>query len=581
MEDQRDSPSSRDSDPALVPNSPRKPGGWNAIAFILGNESFEKLASMSLIANITVYLRTKYNMEGIELVNVVSIWSGSSNITTLAGAFLSDAYLGRFLTLLFGSISSFLGMGMVALTAGIPDLRPTPCEGEPNCPESQSWQLAFLFSGLALLAIGSGGIRPCNIAFGADQFDTKTEKGRSQLKSFFNWWYFSFTLALLVALTGVVYIQTNVSWVLGFAIPTGCFALSILIFLLGHHVYIYMKPQGSVFVDIAKVISAARKKSKLTLSPDSEFYNPNPIESDQQVVTMLARTNRFKCFDKAALIVDPSELNPEGVPNDNWSLCSIQQVERLKCLVGVVPVWFTAIACFVSMDQMNTLGILQAIQSNTLIHNFKVPPGWLGLTSMIALATWIFIYECLYIPFRQRTTKRDDVRLSTKHKIRIGIVMSILCMLVAGFMERKRREAAIAHHSFISPVSITVLLPQFVLSGLLEAFAAVAIMEFFNNQFPESMRSVAGSVFFLSLSMASYLNSVIVNLVHELSGRGGKEPWLGGHDLNTNKLDYFYFLIAGLGVINFMYFNFFASHYVFTDLSTRTEKSESSNESSS
>lgn len=72
------------------------------------NETFEKLASMSLIANITVYLRTKYNMNGLLLVNVVNIWSGSSNFLTLGGALLSDAYLGRFWTLLIGSIISML-----------------------------------------------------------------------------------------------------------------------------------------------------------------------------------------------------------------------------------------------------------------------------------------------------------------------------------------------------------------------------------------------------------------------------------------------------------------------------------------
>lgn len=74
----------------------------------IGNESFEKLASMSLISNITVYLRNKYNMEGVILVNIVSIWGGTSNVASIAGAFVSDAYLGRFRTLLFGSISSFL-----------------------------------------------------------------------------------------------------------------------------------------------------------------------------------------------------------------------------------------------------------------------------------------------------------------------------------------------------------------------------------------------------------------------------------------------------------------------------------------
>jgi dipeptide/tripeptide permease len=79
---------------------------------------------MSLISNMTVYLNTKYNMSGIFVVNVVTIWNGSSNIASLAGAFLSDAYLGRFHTLLFGSIASllvkipssvFIGSGLIRI----------------------------------------------------------------------------------------------------------------------------------------------------------------------------------------------------------------------------------------------------------------------------------------------------------------------------------------------------------------------------------------------------------------------------------------------------------------------------------
>lgn len=75
---------------------------------IEGNETFEKLASMSLISNITVYLQNNYNLGGVLLVNIVTIWSGSNNITSLLGAFVSDAYLGRFRTLLVGSIASLL-----------------------------------------------------------------------------------------------------------------------------------------------------------------------------------------------------------------------------------------------------------------------------------------------------------------------------------------------------------------------------------------------------------------------------------------------------------------------------------------
>ncbi|KAI4336045.1 hypothetical protein L6164_014621 [Bauhinia variegata] len=540
----------------------KQAGGWKAIKYIIGNESFEKLASMSLTLNLTLYLLKEYNMSSISVVNVKQIWNGSSNVASLVGAFISDSYLGRFRTLFYGCIASLLGIFTMTLTAGIHQLRPPSCEDPSRCQQAQGWQLAVLFISLGLLSVGAGGIRPCNIAFGADQFDSRTEKGRAQLESFFNWWYLSFNIALLVAITGVVYIQTNVSWTLGFAIPTVCLVFSIAIFLLGRHTYICKKPEGSVFTDIAKVITAACRKRKVKAS-GKPFYDPvPPLQESEFDYKRLAHTDKFKFLDKAALIDDPSELDNQGMGRNRWRLCSLQQVERFKCLLGVLPVWVTGICCFIVMGQGNTLGILQVVQMNTTIGpHFKVPPGWLNLVAMIALSIWIFIYECICIPLTRKIFQKPR-RLTVGMRINIGILLSVLSMLVAAIVEKKRRNSALMHGSFISPTGFAWLLPQFALLGFMEVFAIVAIMEFLTMQMPESMRTVAGAIFFLSLSIADYMGSLIVNVVHKTTAHNGRTPWLGGHDLNKNRLENYYFLVAGLAALNFVYFNFFASRYL-------------------
>ena len=192
-------------------------------------------------------------------------------------------------------------MGIIALTAALPRLRPEACKDPTNCSNPpERWQLAVLFAGLGLLAIGSGGIRPCNIAFGADQFDTDTKKGKSQLETFFNWWYFSFTVALVIALTGVVYIQTNISWVIGFVIPTACLALSVTTFLIGKHTYICAEPKGSVFADIVKVVAAACKKRKVKSGEGVTFYlGPS---SDGSSATLVQDRQRLVCYIRCFFI---------------------------------------------------------------------------------------------------------------------------------------------------------------------------------------------------------------------------------------------------------------------------------------
>ena len=468
-------------------------------------------------------------------------------------------------------------MVFMALGAGIPSLRPPSCPTQSNCIEPTGSQLAILYSGLALFAIGSGGLRPCNIAFGADQFDTKTEKGRAQLESFCNWWYFLFTVALLVALTVVVYIQTNISWFLGFVIPTVCFAFSLTIFLWGLNTYVRSKPKGSIITDLVKVAVAAGRKRHVKLDSELSFHDPPLASESEQSLTKLAHTNRFRYFDKAAVVTDPSERDSNEKTVDSWRLCSVQQVEELKSILATLPVWLAGIICFFSMGQASSFGILQALQTNKSIGpNFSVPPAWMGLVPMIALSLWIFLYEKIYVPWTMKATKRGK-RLSIENRILIGILFSIACMVVSGLVEVHRRDDALKHGSFESPSSIWWLVPQFALSGLVEAFAAIPMMELLTSYWPESMKTLGGATFFLSLSIANYLNTILVRIVVAVT-RNSRRPWLGVNDLNKNRLEYYYYTIAVLGGLNLLYFQFFARHYLHTEMLQRPGRNEAEDE---
>lgn len=146
------------------------------------------------------------------------------------------------------------------------------------------------------------------------------------------------------------------------------------------------------------------------------------------------------------------------------------------------------------------------------------------------------------------------------HPFIIGIVMGIVCMIVAGFLEKRRRAFALRNGSFVSPVSIVMLLPQFVLAGLTEAFSAVALMEFLTVKMPEHMRAVAGAFFFLSSSIASYICTLLINIIDAVTRKEGNS-WLGSKDLNKNRLENYFFIISGIQVANLLYFKFYASRF--------------------
>ncbi|XP_028085692.1 protein NRT1/ PTR FAMILY 2.13 [Camellia sinensis] len=552
----------------------RQPGGWKSMPFVLGNETFERLGSIGLLANFMIYLLNQFHLEQASAANILSIWMGITNFAPLIGAFVSDAYIGRFWTIGFSSFASLLGMVTLTLIAWMPKLHPAPCTPHQlqlhQCSPPSTSQLCILFTALGFLSVGSGGIRPCSLPFGADQFDPTTEEGRKGINSFFNWYYTTFTLVLIVALTVVVYIQNNVSWVLGFGIPTLCMVGSIVLFFVGTRFYVYVKPEGSVFSGIAQGLMAAYKKRKLKLpAEDGEgegevdggggvLYDP-PLKGT--IVRKLPLTNQFRFLNKAAIELD-GEVNPDGSRSNPWRLCSIQQIEEVKCLLKVIPIWASGIICFIAMAQQGTFTMSQALKTDRhLGPHFQIPPGTLGVISMITIGLWVPFYDRILVPALRKIT-RIESGITLLQRIGIGIVFSILAMVVAGLVERVRRASAISHGRAdgIAPISVMWLAPQLCLMGFAEAFNIIGQIEFYYKEFPENMSSVANALFFCTAAGANYFSSLLITVVHGTTGGHGRPDWLA-NDVNAGKIDYFYYLIAILGVLNLVYFLIVARRY--------------------
>ncbi|XP_043707234.1 protein NRT1/ PTR FAMILY 2.13-like [Telopea speciosissima] len=555
----------------------RKHGGWKTMPYILGNETFERLASFGLLANFMVYLMNEFQLDQVTAINIINIWSGTANFSPLLGAFICDAYLGRFRTLAFASIASFLGLLALTLTAVVPALHPPTCSKQQHpsnpCVGPTTDQLGFLFLGLAFLTIGTAGIRPANIPFGVDQFDPTTEKGKKGINSFFNWSYASFTVVIMISMTLIVYIQTSISWALGLGLPTAFMGFSIVLFWLGTRLYVYVPPEGSVFSGIGQVFVAAFHKRHLKLPPKEEvhglLYDP-PMRGP--TISKLPLTHHFRCLNKAAIVVD-GDIKPDGSRSEPSRLCSIQQIEEVKCLIGIVPLWASNIICFLSIAQQGTFTLSQALKMDRhLGPKFQIPAGSMAIISMLTLGIWIPIYDRIVVPSLRRITKHEG-GITLLQRIGIGMLFSIMSMVVAGIVERKRRALAITH---AQPMSVFWLAPQLILMGFCEAFNIIGQIEFYYKQFPEHMKSIANSLLSCTIALANYLSSLLVMIVHHKTKKHGHD-WLD-NDINAGKIDYFYFLIAALGVLNFIYFLICAYGYHYKNSTTTSGQVAGENE---
>ncbi|XVE97035.1 hypothetical protein REPUB_Repub02eG0275800 [Reevesia pubescens] len=104
---------------------------------------------------------------------------GTCYVMPLIGAFLADAYLGRYWTIASFSIIYVFGMTILTMSASIHGLKPA-CD-ENNIFHPTGLQTGVFFLGLYLIALGTGMIKPCVSSFGADQFDDSDDAEKKKM----------------------------------------------------------------------------------------------------------------------------------------------------------------------------------------------------------------------------------------------------------------------------------------------------------------------------------------------------------------------------------------------------------------
>uniref|UniRef100_A0ACD5WNA1 Uncharacterized protein n=1 Tax=Avena sativa TaxID=4498 RepID=A0ACD5WNA1_AVESA len=552
--------------------------GWKTMPFIIAAETFEKAGSIGVAANLTVYLVKRFNMGQLTAANITNIFYGTLNFMPLLGAFISDAYLGRFKTLAYGSFFSLLGMLGLTLSASVPALKPPGCNQTTqlggHCNSPSTLQLGVLYLSLGFLTIGGGAIRPCSLPFGVDQFDMTDEKSRKGLSSYYNWYYGTTTAALVFSLTILVYIQNDISWPIGFGIPTFFMMMGIMVLFMGTRLYVHVVPEGSIFTGIAQVLTVSFKKRRLKLpyphdinQQDLLLFNP-PTKGNR--IFRLPLTSQFRFLNKGAIVRD-GDINGDGSARNSWELCSIQQIEEVKCLIRIVPICISGIICFMAISQQFTYVILQTLTMDChLGPHFKIPEACVISISFMALTLFIPIYDRLLVPMARRLTGVES-GITLLQRQGAGLVISPISMVVAGLVERKRRNSALSNGG-ISPMSVFWLAPQLILMGIAEALNAIGQIEFYNKQFPEHMLTLAGSLFFVSLAAGIYLSTALANITKKVTSRDGHTSWLT-EDISLSKLDYYFYFIAVTGVLNLFYFLICSHYYQYKAMSLHAEES--------
>lgn len=536
-------------------------GRWKASFFIIGDEFSERLSYYGIASNLITYMTTVLHESLASSAKNTNNWSGVTLVIPLLGAFFADSYFGKYWTIATVSVVYVVGLLFLTLSVSLSALKPPTCTKGSICPRASREQLGFFFFSLYLISVGTGGLKPCLEAFGADQFDEEDNKERIMKASFFNWWYFGLCTGAMLAFTILVYIQDNVSWGLGFGIPAIVMVVALATFLAGTKFYRHKLPAGSPLTRIAKVIVAATRKRRLPLPHSSELlYEANDKESLRVGRRKLSHTDHFRFLDKAA-VVEHGDFDSK---QSSWNLCTVTQVEEVKLVIRIMPIWLAMLTYGIVFAQTSTLFTKQgSTMDRNMGSHFEIPAASLQSFTTIIILILIPLYDKVFVPIVSRLTGHQR-GITMLQRIGVGLFLSILCMIAAAITERKRIDAA-RDHGLLDlpkatiPLSIFWLLPQYILSGVSDVFAIVGQQEFFYDQVPDTTRSFGMALYLCAMGVGSFLSSLLITIIESITGDGSRS-WFTSN-INRGHLDYFYWLLAVLSSMNLILYIMISHFY--------------------
>ncbi|MFQ6626818.1 hypothetical protein Gotur_005198 [Gossypium turneri] len=309
-----------------------------------------------------------------EAANTFSRWMGTKYLFSLMGAFLSDSYLGRYLTCVSFQVLYLIGLIALSLVTQLSLLKPQGCGklGQLCEPRSSAKTVVF-YVAIYMITLGNGAPEPAFAAFGTDQLDEEdnTEKN---LRIHFT---AIFIACILLALVWDVSVPSN-----------------------GEGLYEVERKQG--------------KNNR---------------------VRRILHTNGFKYLDRAAIITLVDMVKPAN-PWHLCTITQVVEVKSILKLLPIW--FCTVLSSVVFIQMLSLFAEQGAAMNTTAISNFHIPPASMFVFDIISTSTFILLYDKLIVPLYIKVRKREPKPPSELQRIGIGIAMAMASMIIAAIVEQQR-----------------------------------------------------------------------------------------------------------------------------------------------
>ncbi|XP_043465187.1 peptide transporter family 1 isoform X2 [Leptopilina heterotoma] len=352
-----------------------------SVFFIISNEFCERFAFYGMRTVLTLYLqRILLYSENTSTV-IFHIFIMLAYLTPIFGAMLSDSLLGKFKTIFYISIIYAIGQFILSASA---------------TPWLNFATREFTMLGLVLVALGTGGIKPCVSAFGGDQFIMPQQE--IALTTFFSLFYFAINSGSLISTFITPILREDIKcfgidscFSLAFLVPAVLMALSIVIFILGKPLYRIKKPEGNVVLNVSKCIAHAIRRKYKTSS----------------------HNKRDHWLDYA---------------DDKYSS---KMIEDIRSALKVLKLFLPLPIFWALFDQQGSRWTFQANNMNGEIGSYIIKPDQMQVVNPFLIVLFIPIFNsCLYPIFHKLKIFNTPLK-----KLTLGGVLAAFAFIISSVVE--------------------------------------------------------------------------------------------------------------------------------------------------
>jgi len=249
------------------------------IKYIVGNEACERFSYYGMKGILAGYITGAVLKGGLgqsadTATEIIHAFTFVNYFMPLFGAWLSDKLIGRYHTILWISLFYCAGHGVLACSDFV---------------GSVHGKMMLLFIGLALIAFGSGGIKPCVSAFVGDQF--KPEQSHLLQKAF-GAFYWSVNIGSFFSFLVIPWVKDRYGFSLAFGVPGILMAIATLIFWLGTKHYVRVPPSretksAGFFQVFFAALSGKREAGKSFWDAARRRFSEPEVDAAKSVLPIL------------------------------------------------------------------------------------------------------------------------------------------------------------------------------------------------------------------------------------------------------------------------------------------------------